>query len=178
MAEPEDQSPPLDKQGIKFLMKVVGTFLYYARAVDLTMQVALGTIAAAQANGTEATVDAAIHLLNYAATHPDAVLRFTKSDMKLHIVSNTSYVSEPKARSRVGGYYYLDGKDDPQPGKSPKLNGVIHIKSRIMRTVMASVAEAEIGGLFINGQEASYIRNIFQEMGHPWTRRTYPDHHR
>ena len=32
---------------------------------------------------------------------------------------------------------------------------------------MASAAEAEIGGLFINGQEASYIRNILREMGHP-----------
>jgi hypothetical protein len=90
MAEPEDQSPPLDALGIKFLMKVVGAFLYYARAVDLTMQVALGSIAAAQSKGTEATMDAAIHLLNYAATHPDATLRFTKSDMKLHIVSDAS----------------------------------------------------------------------------------------
>jgi hypothetical protein len=148
-------------------MKVVGTSLYYARAVDLTRQVALGTIAAAQANGTEATMDAAIHLLNYVATHPNAVLRFTKNHMKLHIVRNASYASEPKARSRVGGYYYLDGKDDPQPGKSPKLNGAIHVESRIMRNVMASAAEAEIGGLFINGQEASYIRNILREMGHP-----------
>jgi Reverse transcriptase (RNA-dependent DNA polymerase) len=74
MVKPEDQSPPLDAPGIKFLMKVVGTFLYYARAVDMTIQVALGSTAAAQSKGTEATMDAAIHLLNYAATHPDATL--------------------------------------------------------------------------------------------------------
>jgi hypothetical protein len=83
------------------------------------------------------------------------------------VFSNASYASEPKARSRVGGYYYLDGKDNPQPGKSLKLNGAIHVESRIMRNVMTSAAEAEIGGLFINGQEASYIRNILREMGHP-----------
>jgi hypothetical protein len=98
MAQPEDKSPPLDKTGIKFLMKVVRTFLYYTRAVDLIMQVALGTIAAAQANGTEATMDAAVHLLNYAAFHPEAVLHFSKSDMKLHIVGDASYASKPKAR--------------------------------------------------------------------------------
>ena len=36
-----------------------------------------------------------------------------------------------------------------------------------MRNVMASAAEAETGGLFINGQEATYIRNLLEEMGHP-----------
>jgi hypothetical protein len=87
--------------------------------------------------------------------------------MKLHIVSDASYASEPKARSRVGGYYYLDGKEDPQPGKPPKLNGAIHVESRIIRNVMALAAEAEIGGIFVNRQEATYIRNILREMGHP-----------
>ena len=43
-----------------------------ARAVDSTMLVALGTLAASQTNGTQATLDAAIKLLNYAASHPDA----------------------------------------------------------------------------------------------------------
>ena len=38
------------------------------------MLVALGTIAAAQTKGTEATMEAAVQLLNYAATHLDATL--------------------------------------------------------------------------------------------------------
>ena len=168
MAEPEDQSPPLDAPCIKFLMKVVGTFLYYARAVDMTMQVALGSIVAAQSKGTEATMDAAIHLLNYAATHPDATLRFTKSNMKLHIVSGASYASEPKARSRVGGYFYLDGKEDPQPGKPPKLNGAIHVESRIMKNVMASAAEAEIRRLIHQRTRGNlHQKTSYEEMGHP-----------
>jgi hypothetical protein len=46
------------------------------RAVDNTMLVALGTLAAAQTQGTEKTMDAIKQLLNYAATHPDAAVRF------------------------------------------------------------------------------------------------------
>ena len=167
MSEPEDESPKLNKAMIKRLKEIIGVLLYYARAVDSTMLVALGTLAATQAQGTEATMEAAVQLLNYAATHPNATIRYHASDMKLHVYSDASYLSKPKARSRVGGYFYLDGKADPQPGKPPTLNGAIHVKSRIMRNVMASAAEAETGGLFINGQEATYIRNLLEEMGHP-----------
>jgi hypothetical protein len=52
-------------------------------------------------------MDGAVHLLNYAATYPDAAVRFHKSDMVQYIHSDASYLSEPKARSRVGGYFYL-----------------------------------------------------------------------
>ena len=38
------------------------------------MLVTLRTLAATQAQGTEVTMEAAVHLLNYAATHPDATL--------------------------------------------------------------------------------------------------------
>ena len=71
-SEDPDLTPPLDKQDVKRLQAIIGTLLYYARAVDSTMLVALGTLAASQTNGTQATLDAAIKLLNYAALHPDA----------------------------------------------------------------------------------------------------------
>ena len=48
----EDTSPKLDKQQIKTVQNIVGTLLYYARAVDSTMAAALSTIASQQANGT------------------------------------------------------------------------------------------------------------------------------
>jgi hypothetical protein len=49
-AAPDDSylSLPLDSEGITLLQQIVGTFLFYARAVDLTMHVAQGTIAATQ----------------------------------------------------------------------------------------------------------------------------------
>ena len=62
--QPEDTSPPLDAKGITRLQEVIGTLLYYARAVDSTMLVALGTLASVQTKGTEATAQAVTHLLN------------------------------------------------------------------------------------------------------------------
>jgi hypothetical protein len=108
-------------------------------------------------------MEATVQLLNYAATHPDAAVRFYKSDMILYIHSDASYLSEPKARSRVGGYFYL-GKQ-AEPADNPHPNGPIHVESRIMKNVMAAASEAEIGALFHNGQEGAHIRQVLKEIG-------------
>ena len=63
--------------------------------VNPTMLTALGSIAAQQAKGTEKTYADTIWLLNYAATHPNAKIRYTTSDMILHIHSDASYLSKP-----------------------------------------------------------------------------------
>jgi hypothetical protein len=109
-------------------------------------------------------------LLDYLTTHPDTKIIFKASGMRLWIDSDASYLSEAKARSRVGGYYYLTTfpsrnptSDDP----SPPLNGAIHIICSIMKNVMASASEAELGGLFFNGQEGCPIRAALEFMGHP-----------
>ena len=162
---PEDTTLALDKHGIKRLQEVIGTLLYSARAVDNTMLVALGTLAAAQTQGTDQTMDALIRLLDYAATHPDAAIRFHKSAMVLYAHSDASYLSEPKARSRVGGYFYLGNLNEPADNPTP--NGPIHIESRILKNIMAAASEAEIGALFHNGQEAVHFRQILLELGRP-----------
>jgi N-acetylmuramic acid 6-phosphate (MurNAc-6-P) etherase len=90
---------PLHKSQVTPLQQVCGTFLYYAIAVDPTMLVALGTISAAQSNATDHTATAVVKLLNYAATNPDAVIRYKVSGTTLYIHSDASYLSEPKARS-------------------------------------------------------------------------------
>jgi hypothetical protein len=168
---PTDTSLPLDKAGITKLQQIIGTLLYYARAVDNTMPVALGTLASAQTQATTQIMDAAIHLLNYAATHPDAtIIRIHKSDMILYIHNDASYLSKPKARSRVGGYFYLGGRDEP--ANNPHPNAPIHIESRIMKNVMSSASEAETGALFHNGQEATHIRQILKELGREQTQPT------
>jgi hypothetical protein len=170
LAEPEDSSTPLDKSGIKRLQEVIGTFLFFGRAVDSTMLAGLSTLAAAQTKGTEKTMDATCQLLDYAATHPDPKVRFHKSDMVLYVHSDASYLSEPKARSRVGGYFYLGNRNEPPDLVKP--NGAIHVESRIMKNVMAAASEAEIGALFHNGQEAAHMRNILKEIGREQTEPT------
>jgi hypothetical protein len=164
MLNPMTTPPPISKDGITRLQQIIGTLLFYGRAIDNTMLVALGTVAAAQTQGTEKTMAAIVQLLDYAATHPDAAIRFHKSDMTLYIHSDASYLSEPKARSHVGGYFYLGNKDEPADNPHP--NGPIHIESRIMKNVMAAASEAEIGALFHNGQEGSYMRQLLLELGH------------
>ena len=171
MSEDPDTTPPLDKLGIKRLQQVVGTLLFYARAVDPTMLVALGTLAAQQTKGTEATMTACCQLLDYAATHPDAAIRYRKSGMILMIHSDASYLSEPKARSRAAGYFFLgdhtDITNDGLQNENQKPNGAIHVPSIILGNVMSSATEAEVGALFHNAQEACPIRTTLEFLGHP-----------
>jgi hypothetical protein len=64
-APPEDTSQPIQADETLRLQEVVDALLYYGRAIDSSMLVALGTIAAAQSKGTKATMRALAHLLDY-----------------------------------------------------------------------------------------------------------------
>jgi hypothetical protein len=70
------------------------------------MLVAIGSISSKQTKGTQHTLDKVTHLLNYCATHPEAVVRYHASDMALHIHSDASYLSASEARSCIGGYFF------------------------------------------------------------------------
>jgi hypothetical protein len=126
------------------------------------MLVALSTLASAQATGTSATAEAMHQLLDYCATHRDTEVRFYASDMVLQVSSNISYLSEPAARSRTGGHFYLGNNDDRQQ----QINGPILCLSGIIKHVMSSATEAEIGSIFSNAKEASPLRVMLEEMGH------------
>ena len=143
----------------------MGTILYYARAIDSTALVALGSIGTQQSKPSVKTQQAINLLFNYVFTHPDAKVRFHASKMILHLHSDASYLSEPGARSRAGGYFFLS--DTASPKTTPPFNGAVFVLSNIMKNVMASAAEAELGALFFNAREAIPIRNTLREMGHP-----------
>jgi hypothetical protein len=49
----------------------------------------------------------------------------------------------------------------------PPMNGAIHVHSSIMKNVVASAAEAEIGALFHKAQDACTLRQPLIEIGHP-----------
>jgi hypothetical protein len=61
------------------------------------MLVALGSLASEQTKASTNTMKAARQLLDYAATHPQATIRFTRSDMILNVHSDASYLSESEA---------------------------------------------------------------------------------
>jgi hypothetical protein len=90
-------SPALNAKDTKHVQEVLGTLLLYASAVDSTMLTAIGTLASQQANGTTAMLDAPTQLLNYCAMHPNAIVCYRTSDMILHVESDASYLTAPKA---------------------------------------------------------------------------------
>jgi hypothetical protein len=53
---PPDSSPKLVAKGIKRVQKIVGSILYYARTVDMTMLMALSSIAVEQTKAMEKTM--------------------------------------------------------------------------------------------------------------------------
>jgi hypothetical protein len=91
-----------DKE-IKQVQKIVGN----ARAVDMTVLMALSTIASEQTQGTERTLEKAYQVLDYLATHPNAVVQFCASDMVMNIHSDASYLSKPNARSRAFCHFFM-----------------------------------------------------------------------
>eukprot|EP00957_Ditylum_brightwellii_P211267 15365967-Ditylum_brightwellii.AAC.2 len=67
-------SDPLNNDEKKCLQGLLETLLYYARAVDPTMLIAINVIAAWQANPTINIAKDMVNLLNYCSMHPNAVL--------------------------------------------------------------------------------------------------------
>jgi hypothetical protein len=163
--ESEEPSAPLDKVGQKYIQAVTGTLLYYSRAVDPTMLVALNAIATQQASPTERTMARVKQLLDYCASQEEAVLTYHASDMILAVHSDAGYLNESKARSRAGGHFFLSNDEQYPPN-----NGAILTIAQIIDAVMSSAAEAELGALFINAKEAVHLRRILSEMGHPQPR--------
>ena len=129
----EDTTPLLTPLGIKHIQQVVGSFLYYARAIDNTIHPALNTIGSQQAKPTETTNNDANALMDYLFTHPAAKLRFIKSGMQLYVDSDAAYLVAPKAKSRVAGYYYMSDKETKNNTTLPTYNAPVHIESALLK---------------------------------------------
>jgi hypothetical protein len=101
-------------------------------------------------------------LLNYAPTHPDAIITYrSRRDMVLAGHSDASYLLEINARSRAGGHLFMSNDDT-----IPSNNGAILTISQIIKAVMSSTAEAKIGALYINCKEAIPARHALEFLGH------------
>jgi hypothetical protein len=162
-----DTSPPLDAAGIKRIQGIVGSLLYYARAVDNKLLVALSTISSQQTAATQNTAAAVHQLLDYVATYPNDGITYRASSMVLAAHSDASYLTEPGSRSRAGAHIFLS-EDDPVP----RHNMPVLTISQIIKYVMASAAEAELAALYITARELIPLRNALEEMG--WTQPKTP----
>ena len=168
-----DKPPPLPltPREKTWVQELVGTFLWYGRAIDGTMLAALSSFGAAAGQGDITTIKRNVtQFLNYAATHPDAKIVYTASEMNLWAHSDASYLCESKARSRAGAFASLSSKP-----KLPILaeatlypaNGPILMVCKIIDAVMSSAQEAETAAGFLTAKELVPVRQTLIEMGHP-----------
>ena len=89
-ATPDDDSPILPDECLKCIQQVVGIFLYYGIAINNTILIGLGDIAAEQSVATANTTACVDHLLDYLASNPNATIRYHASGMVLFIHSYAS----------------------------------------------------------------------------------------
>jgi hypothetical protein len=157
-----DEIPPLTAKQCLTIQKVIGSVLYYAREVDPAVLMPLNDIATEQTKATEKTQAATNQLLDYMATHPDAAIRYHASDMILYIHSNASYLSVLNARSRLGGLFFLGNKYP----EHDTLNGSILNVASIIKNLVSSAAESEVGACFHNAQSGAPLRVTLTALGH------------
>jgi hypothetical protein len=158
--EKQDETPPLTEKQCLDIQKITGYVLYYARSVDPTVTMPLNDIATEQTKATEKTQAATNQLLDYLATHPDSTIRYHALEIILHIHSDASYLSVSNARSFLGGLFFCGGK----PPQEDTLNGSILNVVSVIKNVVASAAESEVGACFQNAQSVAPLRVTLTEL--------------
>jgi hypothetical protein len=159
---PQRMKHPFTPKQCLTIQKVTRFVLYYARAVDPTVLMPLNDIATEQTKATGKTQAATNQLLDYLATHPDAAIRCHASNMILHIHSDASYLSVSNTRSCLGGLFFLENKFPEQD----TLNRSILNVASVIKNVVASAAESEVGACFQNAQSGAPFRVTLTELGH------------
>ena len=157
-------SPPLLPKAINLFQQEIGYLKYYAMLIDSSALCTLSKLGADQANPTQHSLTQLRHLWAYFATLPDATLQFQASNMQLTLHSDASYNSEPLARSRAGGHWWL-GTDTPG-------NAAIHAVSKRIDVVVSSASEAEYGAAFINAQACISLVPVLEFLG--WHQKPVP----
>ena len=165
MRQRHNTSPPLDKVGKKFIQEVCRVFLFLTCGINGGLLPTLSSLASQQANPAEQTMVLCKQFLDFMALQEEVVLTYKASGMVLAIHSNASYLSKPKARSQAGGHMFMASDED-----IPTNNGAVLNISQIIRAVMSSATEAELGALFINAKTTVAMRHMLKELGHPQPR--------
>ena len=121
--------------------------MYYARLVHNIIFVGLRAIGAQQASATEQTAAAINQILDHVAKYPNDGITYLASEMILEAHSDYGFNNNSKARSRAGAHIFLSEND-----ATTEWNRAILTISQIMKCVMSSAAEAELGVLYITAK--------------------------
>jgi hypothetical protein len=69
-----------------------------------------------------------------------------------------------KPQAEQGGFFYMGSSTNTE---NKLTNGAILIISIVLKHVMSSAAEAEIGAVFIDAKEGAVLCTTLEELGHP-----------
>ena len=122
---------------------------------------ALNNLATQTHSGTQKTMKTVKHFLNYCARNPDSATLYRASNMILNVNSNAAYLAAPKARSQIGGFYYMGNRN------KQLINDPVAVNAKMIKNVMSSASEAKIGALYMNAKLAVPMRTTLAELGHP-----------
>ena len=126
---------------------------------------ALSAIASEQTKGMECTLEKAYQVLDYLATHHDAMVQFWASNMVMNIHLDAFYLSKPNACSRACSHLFMGSL--PINGNPIKLTGAFHTLCSFFQFVVASAAKAKLGALFLNCQEGMIFKLTLEDLGLP-----------
>ncbi len=90
-----DLSPLATDEDKKLLQSVIGTLLYYSRAVDPSICTAVHALGSVQSKPTLNDMKTMIRLLQYVSTHRNIGIRYYASNMILNMLSDASFLSRP-----------------------------------------------------------------------------------
>jgi hypothetical protein len=106
-----------------------------------------------------------IELLDYLTTNSDAKVQFYASNMVMSIHYDAYYLSKTMSCSRACGHFFIGWT--PKNGEAIRLNGAFYTNTTIIKSVIASAVEAELGALFQNCQDGIIFRQKLADLSHP-----------
>jgi hypothetical protein len=146
----------------RHIQEIIGLLLYYARAVDNKLLVALSTIAARQLCATIATKQAVHLLLDYVATYPSDGIIYQSSNMILCAHSNAGFLNKTNSRSRARAHIVLS---ESEPFL--RFNGAVLSIAQIIKFIRASATKSELAANFVMaGEIIPHLQTLFA-MGWP-----------
>jgi hypothetical protein len=162
---PVNISPNLSPKEIKEIQHFISSILNYARAVDITVLMALSSIAIEQSKNSTNMMAKIKQLLDYLETYLDANTHFWASDMILNVHSDALYLSEHDARGQACGHFLMGWS--PKDGNSIRLNRAFFTLCAILHFFVTLAAEAKLGTLFLSCKEGILFWLTLEELEHP-----------
>ena len=105
-------------------------------------------IGSQQSHTTEEINKAISAFLDYVATYPKDGIIYRASDMILAAHSNAGFHNESKGHSTAGAHICL-----LENNPIPRWNGTVLTIAQIIKFVMSSATEAELGALYITARK-------------------------